>query len=286
METLLSAVIAAGGFIAFYSAGCIAYAAYKKRKVIKPLPDKERIDILREYQSYGKEPQANSQTPQFVLGNPAPEILNKYNYPAYCDADGDDVAFKMLDFVCDNFKHGSNTNIKGSHSLAGVIKSCEKSDMKTNCRGLSLMLSELLRMHGIKARHITCMPYEEPFSDCHVVVDCLLPSGGRVMLDPTYRLYLTDDDGGYVSIRQLREGILAGRSFHPNSTASYNGGSFDYDEYIEYMTKNLLRFHTYNTLNDTDKGAQTELLPIGYSADGLPKSIHFTNDPDIFWDIP
>ncbi len=40
----------------------------------------------------------------------------------------------------------------------------------TNCRGLSLILAQLIRAYNIKAFHITCMPYEEPFSDCHVIV--------------------------------------------------------------------------------------------------------------------
>ena len=66
------------------------------------------------------------------------------------------------------------------------------------------MLVSLLRLNGVKAQHITCMPYEEPFEDCHVVVDCLLPTGKRIMLDPTWRLYLMDKNGEYISLPELR----------------------------------------------------------------------------------
>ena len=74
---------------------------------------------------------------------------------------------------------------------------------------LAILLASLLRLNGIKAQHITCMPYEDPFDDCHVVVDCLLPSGERIMLDPTSRLYYKDRYGKYISLPHLRELLIA-----------------------------------------------------------------------------
>ena len=266
------------------------YGIYKiiKRRILKHVPEETRIDTLRKYSEYEKDKVKVKHSPKMVLNRPAPDILRKYNYSEYfkADADSDEIVFSMLNFVCDNFRHGSNANIKGRHSLTGVIKSCEKTDMKTNCRGLSLMLAELLRMNGVRARHVCCKPYEEPFSDCHVVVDCLLPSGARIMFDPTYRLYLTDDNGEYVSLAQLREGIIAGRTFRHNADVSYNGEDFDYGDYIEYMTKNALRFNTNYNLNDTDSPfSEIELIPKGYTTDGYSKVVQYTTDPDYFWDL-
>ena len=106
------------------------------------------------------------------------------------------------------------------------------------------------------------------------------------MLDPTYRLYLTDENGEYVSLPQLREGILCGKKFHANTTASYNGAAFNYDNYIEYMTKNVFRFNTNYKLNDTDSIlSQIELIPSGYTLGGYLNVIHYTTDPDYFWDF-
>ncbi len=271
--------------------GAVTYRLFtmRKQKVLKAVPDESRSDILKKYSKYEKDEVTDWHTTQIVLNKAVPDILMKYNYQDYCSRSSDNkdgIVFAMLDFVCDNFRHYSNAHINGDHGIVGVIKNCEKSDMKTNCRGLSLILSEVLRMNGIKARHITCKPYEEPFSDCHVVVDCLMPSGKRIMLDPTYRLYFTDDNGKYVSIEKLREGIIAGKSFCPNKTASYNGSPFDYHGYIEYMAKNLLRLNTNYVLNDTDSiRSQIELIPSGYSVEGYPKFVQYTTNPDYFWDM-
>lgn len=255
----------------------------------KSVPEESRIDVLRKYSSYDRTKVRFKHSAKMVLNRPVPEILNKYNYSAYCNTktdNKDETVFSMLDFVCDNFSHTDNASLGNDHSMTGIIKSCEKTEAKTNCRGLSLILAELLRMNGIKARHITCKPYEEPFQDCHVVVDCLMPSGARIMLDPTYRLYLTDDNGEYISLAQLREGIICGKKFRPNATASYNGTEFNYDDYIEYMTKNVLRFNTNYKLNNTDSIlSQIELIPSGYTISGYLKTILYTTDPDYFWNL-
>lgn len=259
------------------------------KRVKKPVPDESRIDILRRYSDYESQQEIPKHSMQMVLTRPAPEILDKYNYRSYCVADPnnkDAIVFSMLDFVCDNFSHTSDAALQSGHSTVWVIKSCEKNGLKTNCRGLSIILAEALRMNGIRARIVTCKPYEEPFEDCHVVVDCLMPSGTRIMLDPTYRLYLTDDSGKYISLAELREGIIAGKTFHHNANSSYNGANFNYHDYIEYMTKNVFRFNTNYNQNDTDSVfSEIELVPIGYATKGYSKVIQFTTDRDYFGDM-
>lgn len=281
------------GLFALIGAVC-GFAGWKfvvmpSRKYEKAVPEASRIDVLRKYSSYECRENKFRHPVKMVLERPVPEILQKYNYSAYCRADSDnkdEIVFSMLDFVCANFKHTSSASLPADRSLKGIITSCEKTGSMTNCRGLSLILAELLRMNGIRARHVTCKPYEEPFRDCHVVVDCLMPSGARIMLDPTYRLYFTDDNGRYVSLAQLREGIINGKTFHPNPNASYNGTGFDYSDYIEYMTKNVLRFNTNYKLNGLDSVmSEIELIPKGYTTNGLPKVVQYTTDPDYFWKL-
>lgn len=268
---------------------CWKLAEIHSSREKKAVPEESRIDILKKYSGYDRKKVRVRHSVKMVLNRPMPEILNKYNYSAYCNTDPDNkdaIVFSMLNFVCDNFRHASDASLQNDHSLTGIIKSCEKTGRKTNCRGLSLILAELLRMNGVRARHVTCKPYEEPFRDCHVVVDCLMPSGVRIMLDPTYRLYLIDDNGKYISLAQLREGILCGKTFYPNAAASYNGTGFDYDDYMEYMTKNVLRFNANYKLNNTDSIlSEIELIPSGYTTNGYSKIVQYTTDPDYFWNM-
>lgn len=227
-------------------AGIACYLKKKqKNRISVPESEKSRMELLKEFAWYDRSREEAYET-EYCLGGEIPAILETYGFSDYIkdvDVTSDEIVFKLLDFVCVHFGHNGSVSLYDKRDITGLIQFCEQHDGKTNCRGLAMLLASLLRLVGVKARHITCMPYEEPFSDCHVVVDCLLPSGKRILLDPTYRLYLKDEAGEYVSLERFRELLLAGEPVFANEEASYNGvGQFVMEEYRSYMTKNTIRF--------------------------------------------
>lgn len=253
------------------------------------LPDnKSRIELLRENAAYG-EPQEPVET-EFKLNEPAPAILENYGYSSYLEGkSGDDIAFACLNFVCDNFHHYGNSGMPSwkTRRVEDFIKYCTEHDNKTNCRGLSIMLAGILRFNGIRAQHVTCMPYEDPFNDCHVVVDCFLPSGKRIMLDPTYRLWLYDNSGETVSLPRLRQILIEGGELRPCPIASYTGGEgFDIDNYREYMSKNTLRFSKGRINADgNDEYEELLLFPAYYPWEKVSRQNNAAvlSDPKAFW---
>lgn len=244
---------------------------YMPTEVYVPNTEETRFDILAKFAEYNRSREYGSSV-EFVLGGEVPEILGKYNYASYInglDNSSDELVFKLLDFVCDHFGHNGTKGLGSGRTITDLIGFCESNDSKSNCRGLAILLASLLRINGIKAQHITCMPYEEPFDDCHVVVDCLLPSGKRIMLDPTWRLYLKDTVGEYVSLPRLRELILAGEPFFENPTADYNGQGFAKEYHRNYMTKNCFRFARPTLAKEgvdgrTETSRYIELIPKDY----------------------
>lgn len=244
--------------------------------IFVPGTDKPRLEILKQYAGYDRTETCGC-TNEFVLGGEIPPILEKYNYDEYIKGltpATDEIVFRLLDFVCDHFGHNGSAGLSSGRKIADLIAFCEKNDGKTNCRGLAILLASLLRLNGIRAQHVTCQPYEEPFEDCHVVVDCLLPSGRRIMLDPTWRLYLRDKEGEYVSLPRLRELLLADEPFFGNPEANHNGEKFDKENYRNYMTKNTFRFARC-TLNEegidghTNRSRYIELIPLGYPTENF-----------------
>lgn len=251
-------------------------------EVYVPVSELARIELLRQYSAYGAD-EVSIPEGTYELMGAVPEILSKYNFESYfigVPENSDNIAFAAMDFVCENFGHDGCNGMEKNATLEGQIKFCEAHGGKTNCRGLSIMLAAILRLKGIKARHITCAPYENPFVDCHVVVDCLLPSEKRVMLDPTFRLYYTDENGEYVSLQALREILISGGDLYPNDKASYNGGAFDAQENREYMTKNTFRF--FRGLNFADGVDEDfiDLIPKEYKQ---VRGRNYTVNSDAFW---
>lgn len=267
---------------------------YVPAEVSVPNTDKTRIEILKQHTEYDRSKECGCGN-EFVLGGDVPEILKKYNYSEYIsdlDNTKDEIVFKLLDFVCDHFGHNGSGGLGDGRKITDLIKFCEKNDNKSNCRGLSVLLASLLRLNGIKAQHVTCLPYEDPFEDCHVVVDCLLPSGRRIMLDPTYRLYLKDKEGEYVSLPHLRELLAADEPIFENSAAGYNGTGFDKEYYRNYMIKNTFRFARC-TLNKDGVDGQMEnsryieLIPKGYPTENFceNKKADFVYNDIEFWQM-
>ena len=259
-----------------------------------PGTDEARIDILKRYTGYDRSEEQGYRD-EYVLGGEIPKILEKYNYSGYIkdmDSARDEIVFRLLDFVCDHFGHNGSGGLGSGRRIADLIEFCEKNNSQSNCRGLAILLASLLRLNGIKARHITCMPYEDPFDDCHVVVDCLLPSGKRIMLDPTWRLYLKDKEGEYVALPRLRELLAAEEPIFENSSAGYNGAGFAKEHYRDYMIKNTFRFARC-TLNKegvdgrSEDSREIELIPRGYPTEKFSehKKADFVYNDMEFWQM-
>lgn len=271
-------------------------AAYKymPTEVYVPNTDKTRIEILKQYAEYDRSKEYGCDN-EFVLWGDIPQILEKYDYSKYINGlnnTNDEIVFRLLDFVCDHFGHNGSGGLGSGRSITDLIEFCERNDNKSNCRGLAILLAALLRLNGIKAQHITCLPYEDPFEDCHVVVDCLLPSGKRIMLDPTWRLYLKDKEGNYVSLSHLRELLLADEPIFENQTADYNGTGFAKEYHRNYMIKNTFRFARCTLNKDgvdgyTETSRYIELIPQGYPIDNFSekKKADFVYNDVEFWRI-
>lgn len=260
--------------------------AEMERRLELPAAERPRRALLQAYADYAPDDRTLPESTYALNGEP-PEILKQYGFDAYFSglpADGDEIALAALSFVCDHFGHNGSDGMGDDATIAGLIAFCERNGGRMNCRGLAILLASILRLKGIRARHITCKPYEEPFDDCHVVVDCLLPSGRRIMLDPTSRLYYTDAQGEPVSLRHLRELLIRGEEARPNPDASYNGGPFDAAENWAYMIKNTFRFARGFDFFDGADDERLELIPAN-DVDRQPRGCDLTTDEQSFWKI-
>ena len=249
---------------------------YEPPVIYVPGTTEKRIDVLRRYSGYDHDAHYDISN-EYILGESLPSELEDYGYSDYISGyDGDELAIRLLLFVTKNFNHNGSIGMPPECGARNIIKFCRDKGA-VNCRGLAILLASLLRMNGFRARHITCMPYEEPFNDCHVVVDCELKSGDRIMLDPSWGLYLCDETGRYVSLPDLRCAIIDGRKLVPNPEANYNGEPFEYGGWLEYMTKNCFRFNRNTTAADGVDGfnrtnRMVELIPAGYPVDGFTEA--------------
>lgn len=170
-------------------------------------------------------------------------MINIYGLDTVMDGRSDlEIMESLLAIVGQNFTHNGSVLFPAQTDALSVI-AWHNQNEGVECRGLSVILAEMLRTCGIEAKAIMCIPSSEPCEECHVVVHAWSDSLNQwVMLDPTYRLILRNQNGQPMSLPMLREALANQEPLYPNSSAGRNGQPFSMDYYRAYMTKNTFRF--------------------------------------------
>lgn len=276
---------------------------------------KEQVQLLNDYSEYEIDGLVYDYTYELNQKELYTEFINKYDLDRITKGKSDiELMIALLNWICDTCKHGSSAYYE-SNSIDEIVTYGKENGL--NCRCLSLVLSEVMRMYGIKAKVIWCYPKDDYFDDCHVVVQAYSEEKKQwIMLDPTYRLTLQTKIGEYMDIQGLREWIRTygykledmtpESSYYlvPNEDAGYTGNAeygFDLQEYANYMAKNLFRLKclSKNTTVGTkcyQDNYTIELISMNYNKAGIemfePNKVNllgkyvYTTDVDKFFELP
>ena len=194
-------------------------------------------------------------------------------------------------FVATNIPHDNQKEYPKYVNAIGLWEYTKTVAPAFNCRLHSILTYELLNAAGIKARYITCLPYDRNDNDCHVVNEVWLPEIGKwVMIDTDMKSYVADRKGNLLSLAEIREHFINDKKvvvYHefdnPSSRISY---------YHAYMAKNTYWFCCWGDLGFYQEDYTTfpesklrsryyALVPEGFETFS-GKEIT-TNDPEQFW---
>lgn len=270
---------------------------------------KEQVDLLNRYSMYEVDGLTYEYSYDLNQKELYKEFINKYELDRITEGKSDiELMMALLNWICDTCKHGSTAYYE-SNSIDDIVTYGKENGL--NCRCLSLVLSEVMRMYGIKAKVIWCYPKDDYYGDCHVVVQAYSEERKQwIMLDPTYRLTLQTKSGDYMDVQRLREWIrIYGNELEDmttesayylvsNEDAGYTEYGFHLDEYASYMAKNLFRMKclSKNTTYGTkwfDDNYVIELISSNYNNAGielfkdnelglLEKNVYTTNLDEFF----
>lgn len=215
---------------------------------------------------------------------------NSLYYTMYDMSDVDKM-ITLLNLICDNYKHDGNSGMPEQWDIQSIDNYYKKAGV-IDCRGLSILLAEMLNASGVPSKVIMCIPDLEPCEESHVVVHAYSQSLGQwIMLDPTYRLMLKNEDGQYVSLPMLRDALTTGQTLIPNDNAGHNGMPFYMPYYRAYMTKNAFRFSNATKFypgSEKAKGNVVNMLtPKGWAVpyiNSRPEKV--TTNAAAFWAPP
>ena len=200
-------------------------------------------------------------------------------------------ALAIGEFVATNIPHDNQKEYPEYVNAIGLWEYTKTVAPAFNCRLHSILTYELLTAAGIKARYITCLPYDRNDNDCHVVNEVWLPETGRwVMIDTDMKRYVTDRKGNLLSLAEIREHFINDKKvvvYHnfdnPSSKISY---------YHAYMAKNTYWFCCWGDLGFYQEDYKTfpesklrnryyALVPEGFETFSGREIT--TNDSEQFW---
>ncbi|MCX3263129.1 transglutaminase-like domain-containing protein [Pedobacter agri] len=269
------------------------------------------LDTLRKAEKYNYKD--NREVPKFSYQSMEDPNLVKIRKDLKLDSiagKGNELSkvFNLLHWVHNLVRHDGSSNNPSLQNAIDLIKVCREENRGVNCRMLATILNECYLSLGIASRHITCMPKETKFDDCHVINMVYSKDLKKwIWIDPTFDAYVMDEKGALLGVQEVRERLIKGQPLVLNADANWNRSTLQTKEYYlqYYMAKNLYRLQTplnseYNF--ETSKAGKTvtyvELLPLDGIVQSPQKSeftgknsgVRFvnykTNNPDLFWTKP
>ncbi len=201
----------------------------------------QNVEILRSLSTYDDEPCEGLLT--YELGNPQVlSYLQENGYPASVEPPFA-AAKALMARLCELISQ-DGVNYCHDRKNRGTIAQmafAAKQDLKTNCRGIAIILAGILRAYGFRASYVECWPGPQADQDIHVVCEFWCPDlRKQVLMDPSSNLiYFLD--GTPLSLLELRQALCDGRGgdITINADAHHGQEPVDAVSRLAFMSKEL-----------------------------------------------
>lgn len=159
-------------------------------------------------------------------------------------------AIWMLNQISTLIKHNGGSGLPNDRTVKALHEFSKNFSNAINCRGLAIILSEALRCVGLKAYHVTCLPYNTKDRDCHVVTEVYCDDLSKwIMIDPSFNAYVMVDNQ-ILNLAEFREALEKDYEIIASSSINHNGDQYTIDDYKNYMAKNTFRLKRNIKLSD------------------------------------
>lgn len=162
-----------------------------------------------------------------------------------------DAIRALLDWAYRIVEHDGGAHNPAPRDALNILRTCETTGARVNCRMKAIVLCEALLAVGFRARYVTCLPAVSD-GDCHVITLAYAASVGKwVSVDPTFNTYFSAEDGAMLNVVEARRAYRSGQvPRHRRIDLEARGplccGGIEcasYDEFYDlYMCKNSFRF--------------------------------------------
>jgi len=265
---------------------------------IQEILNKRYINMLKKYSEYSNDGTQLSFTYENYTSEKLLTIREKFNLNSKVEniENAELRIITLMNWVNDHVIHDGYADYVGKENAIDILEYVRNNKKGVNCRCVSIVMNDILLSMGFISRIIICMPKGEVFDDCHAV-NIVYLKDKWVVIDPTMRSFFRDKDNNLLGIKEVREALVNGTEVYVNKELSWNGTTYDPDEYMVYMAKNLFRFACplASECSFESKKIMKEyvfLNPLKYQNYLSPQTAingdicYYTTDSEFFWSAP
>lgn len=153
----------------------------------------------------------------------------------------------LLHWLCENTRHNGATSQNIPVNALAILEFAFQKGMDgaVNCRKLATVLAEVYLAIGLKSRIVSIHPINPFDSDNHVVTLVWCDSFGKwVMVDPSFRAYLTDAAGNVLNPWEARALFSRQAEVRCSPGIWYNAEAYKPEHYLAYVAKDLFFMHS------------------------------------------
>lgn len=204
----------------------------------------------------------------------------------------------LFNWVHEKIRHDGSSSVDPENSLS-ILNYCHESGNGVNCVMMAIVTNEVFLSMGIPSRVIHGNGKKWIFNgEWHTYNMAYLVTLNKwIFLDPMMLAYFMNENGTLLSIAEIREYLIKGKTLVLNEDADYNGQPCNKNDYLHYLSKNIYRFScsleskfgNYGIFSTTGVPNKTyfHLDPKNEKQDGLGLATnYFTSNPDYYWATP
>lgn len=249
----------------------------------------ERVGLLRAGGAYTQNPDAEYRFTYDKADTALQRVREHFRLDTLGGSTTWERTMRLGRAVARTIPHGNPDSVPPHRNAISLWEYYRQTQKPLNCRHHSIILNGLLTASGIDSRYVTCMPADSTDNDCHVVNIVWLPETRRwAMIDSDQNFYVTDQTGGLLDLRQMREYLTDGRPLRAHRLF----GDEKRSDYFAYMAKNLYWFTCIEDSgfdSENDRSLRSvHLIPQGFAGYKLwgNRNNVVTSDADRFWAAP
>jgi hypothetical protein len=273
---------------------------------------KQWLDLLREHPDFSAQQTGYPIEVEYHYADKTDENLTRLRDLYDLDSiagNGSEIEqiINLMEWVYRLAGHANNPEFPSELNAFTLIQMAQVEGKSINCYMKTVILNEIYLSMGFYSRQTHLLPHSNEDQESHFITSVYSFSLGKwILMDPDFGVYVTDDKGVILGVREIRKKLIAGEPLKAKrpGRSSLENARIDFDNFVEgadypwFLSDFIFKMRCPKNCAFNQRSQPIreyfELIPDGYKDELLQnytladrgKKIFYINDESLFWQKP